>query len=99
LLTGAVTLLRLPTTGSREHQQIRQALDNAEAHWARLSTRWPPDQPAVAGRRSCPALAVAVAVTVRAVDAAGPRPPAVPVDAPVPLVRSFARSPGARSSI
>jgi AAA domain/Protein of unknown function (DUF2726) len=32
-------LLRLPTTGSREDQQIRQALDNAEAHWARLSTR------------------------------------------------------------
>lgn len=32
-------LLRLPTTGSREHRQIRQALDNAEAHWARLSTR------------------------------------------------------------
>jgi len=32
-------LLRLPTTGSREHQQIRQALDSAEAHWARLSTR------------------------------------------------------------
>ncbi len=32
-------LLRLPTTGSWEHQQIRQALDNAEAHWARLSTR------------------------------------------------------------
>jgi hypothetical protein len=32
-------LLRLPTTGSREHQQIRPALDNAEAHWARLSTR------------------------------------------------------------
>ena len=32
-------LLRLPTTGSREHQQIRQALDHAEAHWARLSTR------------------------------------------------------------
>jgi hypothetical protein len=30
-------LLRLPTTGSGEHQQIRQALDNAEAHWARLS--------------------------------------------------------------
>jgi hypothetical protein len=30
-------LLRLPTTGSREHQQIRQALDNAEVHWARLS--------------------------------------------------------------
>jgi hypothetical protein len=32
-------LLRLPTTGSHEHQHIRQALDNAEAHWARLSTR------------------------------------------------------------
>jgi hypothetical protein len=32
-------LLRLPTTGSREQQRIRQALDNAEAHWARLSTR------------------------------------------------------------
>jgi very-short-patch-repair endonuclease len=32
-------LLRLPTTGSREHQQIRRALDNAEAHWARMSTR------------------------------------------------------------
>jgi len=32
-------LLRLPTTGSQEHQQIRQALDNAEAHWALLSTR------------------------------------------------------------
>jgi hypothetical protein len=32
-------LLRLPTTGSGEHQKIRQALDNAEAHWARLSTR------------------------------------------------------------
>jgi very-short-patch-repair endonuclease len=32
-------LLRLPTTGSREHQQIRRALDSAEAHWARLSTR------------------------------------------------------------
>ncbi len=32
-------LLRLPTTGSREHQQIRQALDNAEAHWAHLLTR------------------------------------------------------------
>jgi hypothetical protein len=31
-------LLRLPTTGSREHQRIRQALDNAEARWARLST-------------------------------------------------------------
>lgn len=32
-------LLRLPTTGSRELQQIRQAQDNAEAHWARLSSR------------------------------------------------------------
>jgi hypothetical protein len=32
-------LLRLPTTGSREQQQIRQAMDKAEAHWARLSTR------------------------------------------------------------
>ena len=32
-------LLRLPTTGSREQQQIRQELDKAEAHWARLSTR------------------------------------------------------------
>jgi hypothetical protein len=31
-------LLRLPTTGSREHQQIRRALDNAEAHWARMLT-------------------------------------------------------------
>lgn len=34
-----IPLLRLPTTGSREHQKIRQALDNAEAHWAGLSTR------------------------------------------------------------
>jgi hypothetical protein len=34
-----IPLLRLPTTGSREHRKIRQALDNAEAHWARLSTR------------------------------------------------------------
>jgi len=32
-------LLRLPTTGSREQQQIRRELDKAEAHWARLSTR------------------------------------------------------------
>jgi Protein of unknown function (DUF2726) len=32
-------LLRLPTTGSQEYQQIRQALDNAETHWARLSAR------------------------------------------------------------
>jgi AAA domain/Protein of unknown function (DUF2726) len=31
-------LLRLPTTGSREHQRIRQELDNAEARWARTST-------------------------------------------------------------
>ncbi|GAB2647846.1 AAA domain-containing protein [Saccharopolyspora gloriosae] len=28
-------LLRLPTTGSGEQQRIRQALDDAEAHWAR----------------------------------------------------------------
>jgi hypothetical protein len=34
-----IPLLRLPTTGSREQRQIRQALDNAEAHWARLSVR------------------------------------------------------------
>lgn len=32
-------LLRLATTGSREPRRIREALDNAEAHWARLSTR------------------------------------------------------------
>ena len=32
-------LLRLSTTGSREHQRIRQELDNAEAHWARLSAQ------------------------------------------------------------
>jgi hypothetical protein len=32
-------LLRLPTTGSREPQRIQQALDDAEAHWAHLSTR------------------------------------------------------------
>ena len=32
-------LLRLPTTGSRERQQIRRALDDAEAHWALLSAR------------------------------------------------------------
>jgi len=32
-------LLRLPTTGSREHQRIRQALDHAEAHWAGQSIR------------------------------------------------------------
>jgi hypothetical protein len=39
LYAHQMPLLRLPTTGSREHQQIRQALDNAEAHWARLSAR------------------------------------------------------------
>jgi len=32
-------LLRLPTTGSREHQRIRRAVDDADAHWARLSAR------------------------------------------------------------
>jgi very-short-patch-repair endonuclease len=32
-------LLRLSTTGSEEHRRIRQELNNAEAHWARLSTR------------------------------------------------------------
>lgn len=32
-------LLRLSTTGSGEYQRIRQALDDAEAHWARLSGR------------------------------------------------------------
>ena len=32
-------LLRLPTTGSREYQRIRRALDDAEAHWARRATR------------------------------------------------------------
>ena len=32
-------LLRLPTTGSQEQQKIRQALDKAEAHWARLAAR------------------------------------------------------------
>ena len=39
LAAHQMPLLRLPTTGSREHQQIRQALDNAETHWARLSAR------------------------------------------------------------
>ena len=39
LAAHQMPLLRLPTTGSREHQQIRRALDNAEAHWARLSAR------------------------------------------------------------
>lgn len=38
LAAHQMPLLRLPTTGSREYQQIRQALDDAEAHWARLST-------------------------------------------------------------
>jgi hypothetical protein len=33
-------LLRLPTTGSGEDQRIRQALDDAEVHWAQLSTQW-----------------------------------------------------------
>jgi hypothetical protein len=32
-------LLRLRTTGSGEDRRIRQALDDAEANWARLSTR------------------------------------------------------------
>ena len=32
-------LLRLPTTGSREYQRIRQALDNAEAYWAGRSAQ------------------------------------------------------------
>ena len=32
-------LLRLPTTGSREQQRIRQALDDAEVRRPRLSTR------------------------------------------------------------
>jgi hypothetical protein len=32
-------LLRLPTTGSGEHQRIRLALNSAEDHWAHLSTR------------------------------------------------------------
>jgi AAA domain-containing protein/uncharacterized protein DUF2726 len=39
LAAHQMPLLRLPTTGSREPQRIRQELDNAEAHWARLSTR------------------------------------------------------------
>lgn len=32
-------LLRLATTGSSEDQRIRQALDDAEAHWAQMSSR------------------------------------------------------------
>jgi hypothetical protein len=39
LAAHQMPLLRLPTTGSREHQQIRQALDNAEVHWGHLSAR------------------------------------------------------------
>jgi hypothetical protein len=39
LAAHQMPLLRLPTTGSREHERIRQALDNAEAHWARLPSR------------------------------------------------------------
>ena len=39
LNTHQMPLLRLPTTGSREHQRIRQALDNAEEHWAHLPTQ------------------------------------------------------------
>lgn len=38
LAAHQMPLLRLPTTGSGEHQRIRQELDNAEAHWARLAT-------------------------------------------------------------
>jgi hypothetical protein len=38
LSSHQMPLLRLPTTGSREQQRIRQALDDAETHWARLST-------------------------------------------------------------
>ena len=37
LAAHQMPLLRLPTTGSGEDQRIRQALDNAETHWARLS--------------------------------------------------------------
>lgn len=39
LAAHQMPLLRLPTTGSQEPRRIREALDNAEAHWARLSTR------------------------------------------------------------
>ena len=39
MLAHQMPLLRLSTTGSREHQRIRQELDNAEAHWARLSAQ------------------------------------------------------------
>lgn len=37
LRTYRMPLLRLPTTGSGEHQRVRDALDNAEAHWATWS--------------------------------------------------------------
>ncbi|MBP2471355.1 hypothetical protein JOF53_000227 [Crossiella equi] len=37
LHTYRMPLLRLPTTGSGEEDKIRQALDEAEAHWARIS--------------------------------------------------------------
>ena len=39
LVAHQMPLLRLLTTGSRERQRIRRALDNAEAHWARMSTQ------------------------------------------------------------
>jgi hypothetical protein len=39
LAARQMPLLRLATTGSREPQRIRRELDDAEAHWARLSTR------------------------------------------------------------
>jgi hypothetical protein len=39
LAARQMPLLRLATTGSREPQRIRQELDDAEAHWARLSIR------------------------------------------------------------
>jgi hypothetical protein len=36
--TLQMPLLWLPTTGSGEDGRIRQALDAAEAHWARMSS-------------------------------------------------------------
>jgi very-short-patch-repair endonuclease len=39
LAAHQMPLLRLPTTGSGEHQRIRQALDRAEFHWARRPDR------------------------------------------------------------
>jgi hypothetical protein len=39
LAARQMPLLRLATTGSREPQRIRRELDDAEAHWARLSAR------------------------------------------------------------